>query len=129
MNKFWFTWGSGQKYPNCYTIVEAVDETTARAMMTARFGYRWSMMYGTAESCGIDEFGLRLVPFESAPEPCEDAFRKALAALLDVSRLRRQDREYLSTVAVATATQVTALTVFERATIRALHEQYFNAGF
>lgn len=78
MSEFWFTWGSGQKYPNVYTVVEA------RNIMFARAGRRWSMMYDSAEDCGVEKYNLGCIPVESLRLPSDMDFLQMLNELLDL---------------------------------------------
>ncbi len=57
--KFYFTFGSGQLYDNCYHVIQAATKQDARDMMLERYGIKWSMMYNSAEEAGVEEFGLR----------------------------------------------------------------------
>lgn len=45
MSKFYFTFGSGQKYENGYHVIEAEDIEIARNLMFNKFGSKWSMVY------------------------------------------------------------------------------------
>jgi len=45
MNKFYFTFGFGQKHENCFTVIEAGDREKAREIMFEKFGDKWSMQY------------------------------------------------------------------------------------
>ncbi len=59
MEKFYFTFGSGQAHENCYHVIEAENRQVARIEMTYRFGKEWSMQYVSAEAAGVEEFDLR----------------------------------------------------------------------
>ncbi len=61
LKKFYFTFGFGQKYENCYTIIEAEDSSRAREIMFATFGRMWAFQYNSAEEAGVEEFNLKLV--------------------------------------------------------------------
>lgn len=84
MKKFWFTWGSGQEHPNCYTIVEAEDAGEARSMMCARCGYCWSAMYDSADECGVERYGLKYLPFDSFALLSDADYAAMLRELLDL---------------------------------------------
>ena len=45
MPKFYFTFGFGQKFEGCYTIIEAEDYEKAREEMFKRFGDKWAFQY------------------------------------------------------------------------------------
>lgn len=49
MSNFYFTFGCGQKYQNCYVIIEAKDWNSARDEMVRRYGTNWSMQYAEDE--------------------------------------------------------------------------------
>jgi len=45
MNKYYFTFGFGQKYQNCYHVISANTFEQARDIMISKFGIEWSMQY------------------------------------------------------------------------------------
>jgi len=49
MKKFYFTFGFGQRYQNCYHIIEAETAEAARDLMVRKFGKEWSMQYNEDE--------------------------------------------------------------------------------
>lgn len=55
---WYFTFGWGQRYQNCYTVIKGTQES-ARQEMTRRYGNQWSMQYLTAEEAGVEEYGLK----------------------------------------------------------------------
>jgi len=57
--RFWFTFGCNQPHENGYTIIEADDAEAARIEMFRRFTERWSMMYDSAETAGVEEYNLK----------------------------------------------------------------------
>ena len=59
MKKFWFTFGFGQRYENCYTVIEAEDKMAALDEMNRRWGKEWSMQYDSAEGAGVKLFNLK----------------------------------------------------------------------
>ena len=59
MKKYWFTFGFGQRYENCYCVIVAEDSQRAREEMYRRFGNQWSMQYESAEEAGVERFSLR----------------------------------------------------------------------
>ena len=64
MKKFYFTFGCGQLYANCYTVIEAKDSEAARKEMFRLWGERWSMQYNSAGDAGVDEFKLREIAIQ-----------------------------------------------------------------
>lgn len=60
---WYFTWGFGHDYENCYTIIHGTRET-ARVEMVRKFGNRWAFQYPSAEAAGVKEYNLMLIPFE-----------------------------------------------------------------
>jgi hypothetical protein len=61
MKKYYFTFGFGHEFPNCYTVIEAEDAGAARKEMFSRYGDKWAMQYDTAEAAGVDRFNLTRV--------------------------------------------------------------------
>jgi len=57
--KFYFTFGFGQPYENCYHVIEAKNSEKARVEMFRRFGQKWSMQYNTAEEAGVEKYHLK----------------------------------------------------------------------
>ena len=45
MNKYYFTFGFGQKFENCFTVIEAKNRSSAREKMFTEYGNKWSMQY------------------------------------------------------------------------------------
>lgn len=45
MAKFYFTFGFGQRYENCYHVIEADSYGEARQRMVDKFGLKWSFQY------------------------------------------------------------------------------------
>lgn len=66
MNKRWyFTWGCGQEFPHCYTMIEGEFEE-AREIMVDRYGCSWSMQYSESEFAGqVEKYGLREIVWGS----------------------------------------------------------------
>jgi hypothetical protein len=64
MNKWYFTFGFGQVYANCYTTIEAQNKITARMKMINKCGPKWAFQYDSAEDAGVEEFGLHYVDFD-----------------------------------------------------------------
>lgn len=54
-----FTWGFGQKYPNCYTIIEAPTRGECRAEMFRQYGTKWSFQYDSEEAAGVKKYNLK----------------------------------------------------------------------
>ena len=59
MNKYYFTFGSGQPHENCYHVIKFDSPKSARCLMFERFGRKWAMMYTSAEEAGVEQFGLK----------------------------------------------------------------------
>ena len=59
MNKYYFTFGSGQKYEGCYVVIEAENAYDARQEMFQRYGKKWGFMYKSAEEAGVERWGLK----------------------------------------------------------------------
>lgn len=59
IKKFYFTFGCGQAYENCYHVIDANNEAEAREEMFRRFGNKWSMVYKSAEEAGVEKYNLR----------------------------------------------------------------------
>lgn len=55
---FYFTFGCGQMFEGGYYIVEAENETAARAEMMRIFSNKWSMQYESKEAAGVEMYGL-----------------------------------------------------------------------
>ena len=124
MHKYWFTWGYGQEHPGCYTVVEAEDAHEARAMMYARCGYRWSMMYDDAEACGVEEYHLKYLPFDSFALPSDDDFLSMLLELLDLEHgLSDCEIDQLDAL-YSWYTRFGEFTLSQRAFIRTAHEKH-----
>ena len=45
MKKFYFTFGFGQQYENCYVVIESETWNGAREEMVRRYGTKWSFQY------------------------------------------------------------------------------------
>ena len=45
MEIYYFTFGFGQQYPNCFTKIEAEDYSKAREAMVDKFGLKWAFQY------------------------------------------------------------------------------------
>ncbi len=45
LQKFYFTFGFGQRYENCYHVIEAYSKAEARAEMVKKFGIKWAFQY------------------------------------------------------------------------------------
>ena len=43
--KFYFTFGFGQKYENCFTVIKALSRLEARVTMVEKFGLTWAFQY------------------------------------------------------------------------------------
>ena len=43
--KYYFTFGFGQRYENCFTVIEANDYGEARDIMFEMFGKKWAFQY------------------------------------------------------------------------------------
>jgi len=70
--KYYFTFGSGSNYKNCFTVVEAKSEIEAREIILSKIGNVWAFCYREKEFEGqVDKFGLREIPFEQITK--EDA--------------------------------------------------------
>ena len=124
--KFWFTWGSGQEHPNCYTIIDAADITEARSVMFARAGHDWSMMYNSAEACGVEKYHLRYVPIDDVRLPSDSEFAQMLNELLDLeSGLTERTIDELDS-AYTYWKQFNEFTWTQRAFIRTEHEQHID---
>jgi hypothetical protein len=54
---YYFTFGSGQAFPNGYVKIRGTF-ASARQAMFDRFGPKWSMQYGSAEEAGVDRWNL-----------------------------------------------------------------------
>ena len=65
MNKWYFTFGFGQVYANCYTTIEAHNKITARMKMMNKCGTKWAFQYDSAEDAGVEEFGLHYIDFDA----------------------------------------------------------------
>lgn len=61
MNDYYFTFGCGQLFENCYVIISAKNSVDARAEMFRQYGKNWSMQYNSAEEAGVEEFNLRKI--------------------------------------------------------------------
>ncbi len=57
---WYFTFGSGQAFPNGYVKIRGTF-ASARAAMFDRFGPKWSMQYGSAEEAGVERWNLKEV--------------------------------------------------------------------
>jgi hypothetical protein len=55
---WFFTFGSGQAYPNGYVKIRGTY-ASARKVMFDRFGPKWSMQYGSAEEAGVERWNLK----------------------------------------------------------------------
>ena len=58
MNKWYFTWGFGHRFPNGYHVVEADSAGEARKIMVERFGLKWAFQYNSADAAGVERFHL-----------------------------------------------------------------------
>jgi len=56
MQKWYFTFGSGQVNQGKYVVIEATSEDLARKKMFDRFGSEWAFQY--SESEWIDYYGI-----------------------------------------------------------------------
>lgn len=56
----YFTFGSGQAFPNGYVKIRGTF-SSARQAMFDRFGPKWSMQYDSAEAAGVDRWRLKEV--------------------------------------------------------------------
>ena len=54
---WYFTWGFGQQYPNCYTKIYGTYNS-ARDEMIRRFGERWAFQYDSPEDAGVERWDL-----------------------------------------------------------------------
>ena len=61
MKKFYFTFGCGidDLHRNCYHVIEAENEKSARDEMFRRFGDKWFTNYDSAEAAGVERFHLK----------------------------------------------------------------------
>ena len=93
MPKFYFTFGSGQKYAGKYVVFENTTPTKARQKMVGLFGIKWSMMYDEVEFKGQPtKFGYKKMPGrmlqrikEQFPCPeCQEDLRKNLKSVESV---------------------------------------------
>jgi hypothetical protein len=59
--RYYFTFGYGHAYPNCYVVIEGTG-ATARQEMFRRFGARWAFQY-TEEEFGTQarDWGMKEV--------------------------------------------------------------------
>jgi hypothetical protein len=64
MRKWYFTFGFGQVYANCYTTIRAQNKITARLRMFNKCGRKWAFQYDSAEDAGVKEFGLHYIEFD-----------------------------------------------------------------
>ncbi len=62
--KYYFTFGAGQKYEGGYHIIEMDGELEARAEMSRRFGHRWCGCCSSAEEAGVERLGLHEVSYK-----------------------------------------------------------------
>ena len=46
---YYFTFGFGQAYPNCFTIIAAKSYGDARDKMFAKYGREWASQYSKKE--------------------------------------------------------------------------------
>lgn len=61
LKDYYFTFGFGQKYANCYTIISAYSAIEARKKMFSVYGAKWSFQYSSAEEAGIKQFNLKYI--------------------------------------------------------------------
>lgn len=45
MEKYYFTFGFGQKHEGCFTVIEAENYGKAREEMFDKFGKKWAFQY------------------------------------------------------------------------------------
>ena len=57
---WYFTFGFGHQYPNCYTVIHGTMGE-AREEMVRRHGDKWAFQYRTAYDAGVNRFNLRRV--------------------------------------------------------------------
>lgn len=62
---FYFTYGFGQLYANCYTKIEATSYEEAREKMMAETNM-WAFQYKSAEDAGIKRWNLKEIPLSEA---------------------------------------------------------------
>ena len=55
---WYFTWGFGYEYPNCYYIIHGTFGS-ARERMFEVFGPKWAFQYRSADEAGVDRFNLK----------------------------------------------------------------------
>jgi len=72
--EYLFTFGSGHVHPQtgeslaqCYVRIRGTHES-ARAAMFKAFGPRWCWQYRDDEEAGVELYGLREIPYPSAPD-------------------------------------------------------------
>ena len=59
--KWYFTWGCGQEFPHCYTMIKGTFEE-ARDIMVRDYGIAWSMQYSESEFAGqAEKYGLKQI--------------------------------------------------------------------
>lgn len=56
-HNWYFTFGHGQKYQNCYCVIHGTYES-AKNEMIRKFGYKWCGQYASAQEAGIEKYGL-----------------------------------------------------------------------
>lgn len=45
LQRYYFTFGFGQRYENCYHVIEAESKALARSEMVKKFGLKWAFQY------------------------------------------------------------------------------------
>jgi hypothetical protein len=55
---WYFTFGFGQLYPNCYVKFHGTFNS-ARDQMVEVFGVKWAFQYGSEEEAGVHRFNLK----------------------------------------------------------------------
>ncbi len=70
MTTYYFSFGHGHTnhdgapLRNRYCVIEAVDETKARAKMQSVRGQKWCTSYLSPEEIGVERWGLTPITFE-----------------------------------------------------------------
>lgn len=57
-NKYYCTFGRGQKWEGHYYMIEAQTDETARSLLYNKFGDKYNICHSTAEAAGVDKYKL-----------------------------------------------------------------------
>jgi hypothetical protein len=67
--KYYFTFGCGQKLAGCYVVISATSREEARTFMMKVYGAKWGFSYDEKDFLPqIEKYGLREVPFGTPNE-------------------------------------------------------------